>query len=73
MLFRSKKDQVESRIVNYKENLYFGTMNSNLYSIDNKTGKINFIQPFNYVISTPIVENDRIYFPTGGSEIWILK
>lgn len=68
-----KKDQVESRIVNYKENLYFGTMNSNLYSIDNKTGKINFIQPFNYGISTPIVENDRIYFPTGGSEIWILK
>lgn len=68
-----KKDQVESRIVNYKENLYFGTMNRNLYSINNKTGKINFIQPFNYGISTPIVENDRIYFPTGGSEIWILK
>jgi outer membrane protein assembly factor BamB len=68
-----KKDQAESRIMNYKENLYFGTMNRNLYSINNQTGKVNFIQPFNYGISTPIVENGRIYFPTGGSEIWVLK
>lgn len=68
-----KKDQAESNIINFKENIYFGTMNGNLYSLNSETGKINFIQPFNYGISTPIVNNNKIYFPTGGSEIWILK
>jgi hypothetical protein len=48
-------------------------MNRNLYSLNSETGKINFIQPFNYGISTPIVENNRIFFPTGGSEMWVLK
>lgn len=68
-----KKDQAESRIISFRENLYFGTMNRNLYNLNSRTGKINFIQPFNYGISTPMVENGKIYFPTGGSEIWVLK
>lgn len=68
-----KNDLVESKIINYSGNLYFGTMNRNLYSIKNQTGKINFKQEFNYGICTPIIENNKIYFPTGGSEIWILK
>ena len=66
-------DLVESKIINYSGNLYFGTMNRNLYSIKNQTGKINFKQEFNYGICTPIIENNKIYFPTGGSEIWMLK
>ena len=72
-LLNLKKDQAESNIINFKGNIYFGTMNRNLYSINSKTGKINFIQPFNYGISTPIVENNKIYFPTGGNEMWVLK
>lgn len=67
------KDQVETKIIYYNENIYFGTMNRNLYSVNINNGKINFIKPFNYGILTPIVENNRIYFPTGGNEIWVLK
>lgn len=72
-LLNLKKDYVESTITNFKENIYFGTINRNLYSINSNTGKINFIQQFNYGISTPIVDNNKIYFPTGGCEMWILK
>lgn len=68
-----KKDQVETKIINYNEDIYFGTTKRNLYSVNINKGKINFIQPFNYGIATPIVEKNKIYFPTGGSEIWILK
>lgn len=68
-----KNDQVESKIISLKGNIYFGTMNRNLYSLNIKTGKINFIQQFYYGISTPIVEDNKIYFPTGGSEMWVLK
>ncbi|MBP1223097.1 PQQ-binding-like beta-propeller repeat protein [Flavobacterium sp. 1355] len=67
------KDQADTNIINYKENVYFGTMNRNVYSVTINKGKINFIQPFNYGIITPIVEKNRIYFPTGGNEIWVLK
>lgn len=67
------RDQAETEIINYNENIYFGTMNRNLYSVNINKGKINFIQPFNYGIATPIVEKNRIYFPTGGNEIWVLK
>ncbi|MWB94355.1 PQQ-binding-like beta-propeller repeat protein [Flavobacterium sp. GA093] len=67
------KDLAETNIIHYKENIYFGTMNRNLYSVNINKGKINFIQPFNYGIITPIVEKNKIYFPTGGSEIWVLK
>jgi outer membrane protein assembly factor BamB len=68
-----RKDAAESNIISFKENIYFGTMNRNLYSINSKSGKTNFIQPFNYGILTPIVDDNTIYFPTGGSEIWLLK
>lgn len=68
-----KEDAAETTIISFKENLYFGTRNRNLYSINYKTGKTNFIQPFNYGILNPIVDNNKIYFPTGGSEIWLLK
>lgn len=67
------KDQADTNIINYKENIYFGTMNRNLYSLNINTAKINFIQTFNYGIITPIVEKNRIYFPTGGNEIWVPK
>lgn len=67
------KDQAETNIINYNKNIYFGTMNRNLYSVNIIKGKINFTQPFNYGIITPIVEKNRIYFPTGGNEIWVLK
>lgn len=67
------KDQAETEIINYNENIYFGTNNRNLYSVNINNGEINFIQPFNYGIETPIVEKNRIYFPTGGNEIWVLK
>lgn len=68
-----RKDAAETAIISFKENIYFGTINRNLYSINYKTGKTNFIQPFNYGILNPIVDNNKIYFPTGGSEIWLLK
>ena len=71
--FDLKKDAAETDIISFKENIYFGTMNRNLYSVNSKTGKINFIQPFNYGILTPIVDDNTIYFTTGGSEIWLLK
>jgi outer membrane protein assembly factor BamB len=67
------KDQVQSNIIHHKEDIYFGTMNRNLYSVNIKKGKVNFIQPFNYGIETPIIQKDKIYFPTGGNEIWVLK
>jgi outer membrane protein assembly factor BamB len=67
------KDQTETEIINYNDNIYFGTINRYLYSVNINKGKINFIQPFNYGIETPIVEKNRIYFPTGGNEIWVLK
>jgi outer membrane protein assembly factor BamB len=68
-----KNDQAASEIVNFKENIFFGTRNRNLYSVTIKTGKTNFIQPFYYGLSTPIVSDNKIYFPTGGSEMWVLK
>lgn len=68
-----KKDAAETTIANFKENIYFGTINRNLYSVNFKTGKTNFMQPFNYGILNPIIEDNTIYFPTGGSEIWLLK
>jgi outer membrane protein assembly factor BamB len=68
-----KKDQAETKIIDYNEDIYFGTTKRNLYSVNINKGKINFIQPFNYGIVTPIVEKNKIYFPSGGSEIWILK
>ena len=68
-----KNDQAQSNVVNFKGNIYFGTMNRNLYSVNCNKGKINFIQPFYYGIVTPIVKKNRIYFPTGGNEIWVLK
>ncbi|WP_426486244.1 PQQ-binding-like beta-propeller repeat protein [Flavobacterium sp. 2] len=72
-LLNLKNDYAESNIIHFKENIYFGTKDRNLYSVNNVTGKINFIQTFHYGISTPIVDNNKIYFPTGGSEIWVLK
>ncbi|RKR08784.1 outer membrane protein assembly factor BamB [Flavobacterium sp. 90] len=68
-----RKDAAETTIISFKENVYFGTMNRNLYSVNFKTGKTNFMQPFNYGILNPIVEDNTIYFPTGGSEMWLLK
>jgi outer membrane protein assembly factor BamB len=68
-----RKDTAETNIINFKENIYFGTMKRNLYSVNLKTGNTNFIQPFYYGILNPIVEDNTIYFPTGGSEIWLLK
>lgn len=68
-----KDNQTETEIINYNENIYFGTMNRDLYCINSNNGKINFIQPFNYGILKPIVVENKIYFPTGGNEIWVLK
>ncbi|PWB24100.1 PQQ-binding-like beta-propeller repeat protein [Flavobacterium sp. HTF] len=72
-LLNLKKDCAESTITHFKENIYFGTINRNLYSINSNTGKVNFIQQFNYGISTPIVDNNKIYFPAGAGEMWTLK
>ncbi|MTH16763.1 PQQ-binding-like beta-propeller repeat protein [Flavobacterium sp. LC2016-01] len=72
-LLNLKNDQVETSVVNFKESVYFGTINRKLYSVNKKTGNINFMQQFNFGLITPIIENNKIYFPTGGNEIWVLK
>lgn len=57
----------------FKQHIYFGTSKRNLYCIDINTGQTVFKESFNYGISVPIVSNNKIYFPTGGSELWTLK
>ena len=69
-----EKDEVaDSEFCFFKQHLYFGTSNRNLYCINLNTGKITFKEPFNYGISNPIVSENKIYFPTGGNELWTLN
>ena len=67
------EENADTKIVSFKNHIYFGTTERNLYSVDIKSGKMLFIEPFNYGISEPLVANDNIYFPTGGNELWVLK
>lgn len=67
------KENVGTDLIKFKDKIYFGTVERNLYSIYGESGKINFKQSFFYGLGTPMVENNKIYFPTGGSEMWVLK
>jgi len=66
-------ENADTRFCAFKQNIYFGTTKRNLYCVDINTGKTVFYESFNYGISEPILDNGKIYFPTGGSEIWTLK
>ncbi len=67
------EENADTRFCYFKRNIYFGTTKRNLYCVDISTGKIVFTEPFNYGIAEPIGTTDKIYFPTGGSELWTLK
>lgn len=68
-----KEENADTRIVSHENHIYFGTTKRNLYRVDIKSGKVLFIEPFNYGISEPLIANDNVYFPTGGNELWTLK
>ena len=68
-----KEENADTRILSFNQDIYFGTTKRNLYCVDITTGKVVFREPFYYGISEPLVADDKIYFPTGGSELWALK
>jgi outer membrane protein assembly factor BamB len=67
------QEEVATQFCRFKHGLYFGTTARNLYCLDSRTGKILFKEAFNYGLADPLVANDRLYIPTGGSELWSLK
>jgi outer membrane protein assembly factor BamB len=66
-------ENADTDICSFNQNIYFGTTMRNLYCVDIANGQTVFKEPFNYGISNPLVVDDKIYFPTGGSELWTLR
>ncbi len=72
-ILKLKNDQADTSIIAFKEQLYFGTLRRKLYNIALVTGKVTFVENFKYGLSTPVICNHKLYFPTGGCELWELK
>jgi outer membrane protein assembly factor BamB len=66
-------EEVATQFCRFRHGLYFGTTARNLYCLANETGKLLFKEPFEYGLSDLLVANDKLYIPTGGSELWSLK
>ena len=67
------EENADTDISLFNGNIYFGTTLRNLYCVNIETGKTVFKESFNYGLSVPTVVGDKIYFPTGHSELWTLK
>lgn len=66
-------ENVATQFCLFRQDIYFGTNTRNLYCLESQTGKFVFREPFNYGISDPLVAKEKLYIPTGGSELWSLK
>jgi outer membrane protein assembly factor BamB len=66
-------EEVATQFCRFQHGLYFGTTARNLYCLASETGKLLFKEPFEYGIADLLVANDKLYIPTGGSELWSLK
>lgn len=67
------EENAHTRVCSFNQNIYFGTTKRNLYCVDITTGKTVFRESLNYGLADPLIVQDKIYFPTGGSELWTLR
>ncbi|MEM9077617.1 MAG: PQQ-binding-like beta-propeller repeat protein [Bacteroidota bacterium] len=58
------KGEIQRGVTIHKDLAYFGSRDYNLYVVDTKTGKgvWNYRQPQGWIISTPTVDKEHVYF-----------
>lgn len=63
------KGEIQKAVSIDEETIYFGSRDYNLYALDKKTGacKWNYREPEGWIISTPLVLGDKIYFGTSDA------
>ncbi|MEM0931007.1 MAG: PQQ-binding-like beta-propeller repeat protein [Bacteroidota bacterium] len=66
------KGEIQRGVSIHKDLAYFGSRDYNLYVVDTKTGKgiWNYRQPRGWIISTPTVQGDYVYFGSSDGHMF---